>query len=91
MPRGYKGTIERGGMILMERDMRLTMQARRMEKRMADEPVRNSREMSGMMARQVPGVSADSMDFGSAEARRSSGVKVERMPRVNDSKYTLEE
>lgn len=91
MPPGHKGPIERGGLVLMERDARLTAQARAVEKRAADAPVRESRQMAGIMSRSVPGVSADSMDFSSGEAQRFTGVKVDRQPRVNDSKYTLEE
>lgn len=87
MPPGHKGNIERGGMILMERDARLTAQARRVDKRKADEPVRESRQMAGIMARNVPGVSADSMDFSSDAAQRASGVRIERQPRVNDGAY----
>jgi len=88
MQPGHDGNIERGGMILMERDIRLTQRARQMDKRKADEPVRESRQMAGVMSRNVPGVSPDSMDFSSEAARRASGVKVDRVPRLTDSKYT---
>ena len=91
MPPGHTGSIERGGQVLMERDARLTAQARAIEKRQADTPVKESRQMAGIMARSVPGVHPDSMDFSSGEAQRFSGVRVDRQPRVNDSKYTLEE
>lgn len=91
MPPGHQGNIERGGLVLMERDARLTAQARAAERRAADAPVRESRQMAGLMSRAVPGISPDSMDFSSGEAQRFSGVRVERQPRVNDAKYTLEE
>ncbi len=87
MPPGHTGNIERGGMILMERPAKLTAMARRVEKSKADEPVRDSRQMAGLMSRSVPGVSPDSMDFGSEAARQASGVRVERTPRVADGKY----
>lgn len=87
MPLGHTGNIERGGMILMERDARLTAQARRADKRKADEPVRDSRQMAGLMSRSVPGVSPDSMDFGNSAAQQASGVRIERTPRVGDGKY----
>ena len=90
MPRGHKGTIERGGMILMERPIELTIMARKVEKRAADEPVIGSRSMAGLMAKHVPGAQ-DVIDFNTAEARSKTGVRVERLPRVNDAKYTLEE
>lgn len=88
MPPGHAGNIERGGMILMERPSKLTAMARRVEKAKADEPVRDSRQMAGLMARSLPGVSAESMDFGHDAARQASGVRINREPRVNDGKYT---
>ena len=91
MPRGHNGPIERGGMILMERDARLTAQARRVEKQKADEPVRDSRSMAGLMSRQIPGSAAGVTDFEHSAARQASGVRVERQARINDAKYTLEE
>lgn len=87
MPPGHQGNIERGGLILMERDARLTAKARMVEKRAADTPVKESRQMAGLMSRAVPGVSPDSMDFGVDAARSASGVRVERQARVNDSQY----
>lgn len=90
MPRGHKGTIERGGMILMERPIELTIMARKVEKREADERVNGSRSMAGLMAKHVPGAQ-DVIDFNTAEARGATGVRVERLPRINDAKYTLEE
>lgn len=90
MPRGHQGTIERGGMILMERPIELTAMARKVEKRSADEPVIGSRSMAGLMAKHVPNAQ-DVIDFNVFEARGATGVRVERLPRVNDAKYTLEE
>jgi hypothetical protein len=92
MPRGATGPIERGGHVLMERDMRLTEQMRRLERKAANEPVINSRSMAGLMAQQVPNVEAMA-DFGHGEAQRVSGVKIERQPRLPDRnyQYTLDE
>lgn len=93
MPKGHAGPIERGGMILMERDARLTARARQIEKREADKPVRESRSMAGLMGRAVPGVSPESMDFGVGAAREATGVGITREARVGGGpyKYTLEE
>lgn len=90
MPKGYQGPIERGGMILMERDARSTALARRIEKRRADEPVHNSRQLAGVAMRNIPGVDPSSADFDHGAARQSSFVRTDRQPRVNDSKYTYE-
>ena len=91
MPPGYQGNIERGGQVLMERDERLTAQARAVERRAANAPVIESRQMAGLMRNAVPGVAADSMNFDDGAARAVSGVRIERTPRINDAKYTLEE
>lgn len=87
MPKGHQGPIERGGLILMERDARLTRQARLIEKRKADEPVRDSRSMAGLMGRAVPNVSPDSMDFGVDAARGATGVGIAREARAGGGKY----
>lgn len=91
MPPGHPGNIERGGLILMERDERLTDKARDLDRRRANDPVRNSRQMAGLMAQQTPGISDDSMDFSSSEARGRSFVRSERNPVSNQGKYTYEE
>lgn len=88
MPKDYRGPIERGGMILMERDMRLTAQARRVERREANEQLAISRSMAGLMGNQITGSGAAILDFDAAEAKPATGVKIERTPRVNDAKYT---
>ena len=92
MPKGYKGTIERGGLILMERDARLTVRARAIDKRKADAPVRESHAMAGLMPRQVAGA-ATITDFDNPLARGATGVKIAREPRVTDGNYksTLDE
>lgn len=87
MPRGYKGNIERGGLILMERDARLTARARALEKRNADQPVRDSRQMAGFAAHQMPASAGDITDFGHHAARGASFVRTERQPRQNDARY----
>ena len=86
MPRGAKGNIERGGQILMERDMRLTMQARRAERQEANSQLNMSRSMAGLMERSMPGGSGI-LDYEHPAARGASGVKVERQARTNDANY----
>lgn len=86
MPEGYTGNVERGGMILMERDMRLSAQARAMERRAAAEQLGVSRSMAGLMGRQMPGGSGI-LDFEHPAAQNATGVRVDRQPRVSDSKY----
>jgi len=81
MPRGHVGNIERGGQILMERDARLTAMARKSEKRAANEPVQNSRNMAGMMGRN------DMTDFDNPLARGATGVKIERQARLPEANY----
>lgn len=93
MPRGYKGNIERGGQILMERDIRLTMQARAIERREADEPVKRSRQMAGLMANSLPSAAAGVVDFGHGAAQGATGVRIERsqVPQNSSYQYTIEE
>jgi hypothetical protein len=90
MPPGHVGNIERGGMILMERDARLTARARAMDKRKADSPVQDSRQMAGLMSRVSPNA-ADVIDFDHGAARGATGVRVDRQPRVAGGAYTYEE
>lgn len=82
MPRGYNGNIERGGQILMERDERLTAMARAAEKKAAWEPVKQSRQMAGMMKPN------DLTDFDNPAARAVTGVKIERQARIPERNYT---
>jgi len=89
MPRGFKGPIKRGGMILMERDERLTALARREERKAANAQIDISRNMAGLHGRAAPGAAAVS-DYDNPEARRVSGVRVERQARVQDSSYQYE-
>jgi hypothetical protein len=81
MPIGHDGPIERGGMILMERDDRLTAQSREIDRRKAMDPVVASRQMAGLMP------PSDVVDFSHSAAQRVTGVKVDRQARVSDAKY----
>lgn len=90
MPPGHKGNIERGGLILMERDARLTAQARRLDKHKADGPVADSRQMAGLMTRVTPNAGGI-VDFEHGQARGATGVRVERQARVGGGTYTYEE
>lgn len=89
MPAGHNGNIERGGMILMERDARLTAQARAIDQRRADAPVRESRQMAGLMSRVNPNMTITDFDHGAA--RGATGVRVERQARIAGGTYTYEE
>lgn len=81
MPKGYKGPVERGGLVLMERDDRLTAQSRAIDRRKALDPVVNSRQMAGLMAPSAI------VDFSHDGARRNTGVRVDRAPVVESGKY----
>jgi hypothetical protein len=64
MPDGYKGPIERGGLMLMERPMELTLEAREEAERDAREVVRVKEEQLGMtpagtLTREHPSVRAN--------------------------------
>lgn len=89
MPAGYTGPVERGGLVLMERDMRLTAQARSMERRAADSQLGISRSMAGLMNRQMPGGSGI-LDFEHPAAQSATFRKVDRAPAVGDGRYTYE-
>ncbi len=82
--------IIHGSSMLMERDERLTAMARIYERKAGQEQLQISRSMSGLMQRAAPNAGAIT-DFDVAGARGATGVKIERQPRFNDSKYTLEE
>ena len=82
MSKGYKGAIERRGMRLVERDMRLTKQAKVEEKRRAQAQLFQSRAIAGMMP------ASAITDFNHADAQRNTGVKIERSPTLPDRKYS---
>lgn len=88
MPKGYKGNIEYGGQVLMERDARLTAQARQLERRSANRQLMDSKNLAA-------GVKSGITDFDHPEAQRRSGVKSERMPVLNEAMqsnaYTVDE
>jgi len=88
-PLGYKGHIEYGGQILMERDARLTAQSRAMERRAANQQLQNSHNLRN-------GVKKSEMaDFDSDAAVRKSFARADRMPVLNEAMqsnaYTVEE
>jgi gamma-glutamyltranspeptidase/glutathione hydrolase len=72
LQKGETGPIRRGGMILMERDMRLTLQSRAAEKRAADTQVGSAFQRAGM---QVP---TEIADFSHDGAKKVSGFRAER-------------
>lgn len=76
----YKGPIERDGLVLMERPDVLTEEARMEERRNAQAQLNGSREMAGMMPKAE-------IDFSHPDARRFTGVKVERQARQSEAKY----
>lgn len=92
LPRGSTlPTIERGGMILMERDERLTKQSRDLDRRNANQQLGDSRSMAGLMERQVAPGSLAIADFHHPDAQRRTGVKIERQARVDEAKYQYDE
>ncbi len=77
MPKGFKGNIERGGQILCERDERLGMQSRAMEKRAANQALKNANDVAGIaMAKGF--ISPDMADFSNSDAKRFTGVRSSR-------------
>lgn len=73
MPFDYKGPIRRKGMILMERPEELTLEARREEKRAADDKVRTSLRKHGKLdTTGAHGVNVDHRDLA-----RTTGIKQE--------------
>lgn len=93
MPLGYDGPMERDGLMIKERDARLTALARASEKKSAAEQLNISKSMTGLMARFTPNV-ADIFDATDAAALRGTGVKTERIPMGEPNKnyvYTLDE
>lgn len=82
MPKGYKGPIERGGQVLMERDARATALSRQVERKGANDAVVGSRAMAGLMPQ------SSITDMSHKEALKATGVRVDRAPVINDAKYT---
>lgn len=72
MEKGFKGPITRGGMMLMERDIRLTKQSKAMDKRAADAAVGAAFQRAGM---KIPNAITD---FSHPDAKKNTGVRVER-------------
>lgn len=93
MPRGYDGPIERGGLMLMERDERLTAMSVAYQKRDANEQLNISRSMTGLMQRANPNVDM-LFDQSDASAQSATGVKITRVPMGDPKKnytYSLDE
>jgi hypothetical protein len=93
MPITYDGPIETDGLMLMERDERLTSLSRAHERKAANDQLNISRSMTGLMQRANPNV--DMMfDQSDLSAQRGTGVKIERIPMGDPSKkysYALDE
>lgn len=92
MPKGFKGPIERGGQVLCERPARATAMSRAVEKREADVKVNESRQMAGLMPQGATAIT----DFSNPDARKATGVRVERIPMGDPNRnkgytYTLDE
>jgi hypothetical protein len=79
MPKGYKGNIEYGGQVLMERDARLTAQSRAIDKRAANTALNTSKQIAGLMP------ASNIADMSHPEAIRKTGVRSERLPVVNET------
>ena len=74
MPRGYQGPIEYNGLMLMERDERLTALSQRHREAAANEQLNISRSMTGLMKNAAPNSGAI-MDFDHGEARKATGFR----------------
>lgn len=93
MPTGYEGPIEYNGLMLMERDNRLTAMARTAANRDANGQLKIARDMQGLMRNAAPNSGAV-MDFENIEAQKATGVRTERIPMGDPNKnyqYTLDE
>lgn len=99
MPLGWTGPIELGGLMLKERDARLTAMSRSYQQRDANAAVAYSRDMAGMLRKHAPNVDTIA-DFSSPDAitpaGRPTGVGIERIPmgdpeRSKGYTYTLDE
>lgn len=77
MPKGYKGDIERGGLVLCERDSRLTEIARRAERQAALAPLRQADDLAGL-AISKGYMNADMAEFADSSAKRFTGVRRSR-------------
>lgn len=90
MPRGFVGAIERGGMMLMERDERLTAMSLAYQKRQANEQLNISRSMTGLAAKHAPNI-GDIADFASPDAQAANFVRTQRIPMGSpDKNYTYQ-
>jgi len=93
MPKGWDGPIELDGLLLMERDMRLTLQDRGIEQQQADAPLAASRGKAGLQGLMpASGIT----DFSHEGALRQTGFRKTKGPvTVNVAnrphRYELEE
>lgn len=93
MPVGYDGPIEYNGLMLKERDNRLTALSHAASKREANSQLKVARDMQGLMRNAAPNSGAV-MDFEHGSARGATGVRTERIPMGDPTKnynYVLEE
>jgi hypothetical protein len=84
MPKGFKGAIERGGLMLMERPAKVTAMARQYDKRKANEQLQISHSMAGLMQRAAPNSGAI-LDGNALEAQR--GTFTRRVAEPENSGY----
>ena len=96
MPRGFEGPIEFNGLMLMERDVRLTMLAKAARDKAANEQLQISRSMQGLMQRAAPNSGAIT-DFDHGQAQRATGFRKVSEPENSgfitqrNYQYTLDE
>ncbi len=90
MPDGHKGPIEMGGLMLMERDVRLMQMSRLAQEAAANALLNTARSSQGMrqILNQAAPNSGAITDFAHGAAENASGVKITREARPQEGNYT---
>lgn len=96
MPAGHVGNIEKGGLILMECPAAQVKRLRAIDKRKADDKLREANDTQGALRRFAPNVSPDSMNFDNSQAQGATGTRVVREqvgsgPRNGGYNYNIDE
>ncbi len=96
MPPGHVGPIEKGGLILMECPEAQVAKLRKIDKRKADDKLKEANDTQGSLRRFAANVSPDSMSFNNSDAQRFSGVRTTREqvgsgPREGGYNYDIDE
>lgn len=83
MPPGFDGPIRREGQILMEIPLALHEEARREERKKANDQLRGSRQTGAI----IGGAATPITDYENPSAKGASFVRGNRMPVENEAKY----